>query len=366
MTATERPVSTTGGWGTTQPSDHARLMIAFSICLIVTASPSRISSTHEASHGAGHRRPVNSGKLFVACSWRIASSQRSRKTRSFQSGMRLPSGQPLWQNGTPHSMQRAPWSASSRSLRWRTNSLKSWTRSDGSRSGTPTRWIFRKAPSSPIERHLLGTEEPLAAGGHRAARGLLLLALELLEHAAVVLGEDLDELRHQVVEAVEHPLPHGRAGALDVLGDQVAHLDGVGLVHRREVLDDRRVDLGAERAVLVEDEGQAAAHAGREVAPRRAEDARAPAGHVLAAVVADRLDDGGRARVAHAEALAGHAAEERLAARRPVQRDVADDDVLLGGERRVLVRAHGQRAARQALAAVVVGVAEQRERHAGR
>jgi hypothetical protein len=53
-------------------------MIAFSICLIVTASPSRISSTQDASHGAGHRRPVNSGKLFVACSWRIASRQRPR------------------------------------------------------------------------------------------------------------------------------------------------------------------------------------------------------------------------------------------------------------------------------------------------
>ncbi len=77
-TATERPVSTTGGCGTTQPSAHARSMIVFSICLIVTASPSLISSTHDASHGAGHSRPVNSGKLFVACSWAIASSQRSR------------------------------------------------------------------------------------------------------------------------------------------------------------------------------------------------------------------------------------------------------------------------------------------------
>src|SRR3954451_22952430 len=255
--------------------------------------------------------------------------------------MRLPSGQPLWQNGTPHSMQRTPCSASSRSLRWRTNSLKSCTRSLGSRSGTPTRWIFRNAPSSPIERHLLGAEEPLAAGGHRAPRGLLLLALELLEHAAVVLGEDLDELRHELVEALEHAAADGRAGALDVLGDQVAHLDGVGLVHRRDVLDERGIDLGAERAVLVEHEGQAAAHARREVAPGRAEDQRAPAGHVLAAVVADRLDDGGRARVAHAEALAGHPAEERLAARRAVERDVADDDVLLRGEGGRLVRTHG-------------------------
>ncbi len=109
-------------------------MIAFSICLIETASPSRISSTHDASHGAGHSRPVNSGKLFVAWSWRMASSQRPRYTRSFQSGMRLPSGQPLWQNGTPHSMQRAPCADSSSSERWARNSRKGCcaTRSAGS------------------------------------------------------------------------------------------------------------------------------------------------------------------------------------------------------------------------------------------
>ena len=77
-TATLRPVSRLGGSGVTQPSSQARSMIEFSICLIVTASPSRISSTQAASHGAGHSRPVNSGKLFVACSWRIASCQRSR------------------------------------------------------------------------------------------------------------------------------------------------------------------------------------------------------------------------------------------------------------------------------------------------
>jgi len=76
-TATACPVSERGGLGLTQPSCKARLMIEFSICLIVTASPSRISSTQAASHGAGHRRPVNSGKLLVACSCSIASCQRS-------------------------------------------------------------------------------------------------------------------------------------------------------------------------------------------------------------------------------------------------------------------------------------------------
>src|SRR4051812_30103841 len=115
--------------------------------------------------------------------------------------MRFPSGQPLWQNGTPHSMQRAPCSASSRSPRWSTNSLKSPMRSCGSRSGTPTRWTFRKAPSSPTVDH-----EPFAGGRHR---GLLLLGGELLEHALVVGREDLDELRRQRLPLVEDALADG-------------------------------------------------------------------------------------------------------------------------------------------------------------
>src|SRR4051812_12631603 len=263
-------------------------------------------------------------------------------------------------------MQRAPCSASSVSGRCSTNSLKSFTRSSGDRSGTPTRWIFKKAPSSPIERHLLPRVEALPAGRDGLLRRLLLFLRELLEHAAVVLREDLDELRRQLVPLVGDALADRRSGARPGLGHAGAPLDPVALAHGPEVLDPGRVDLRAERPVLVEHEGKAAAHARAEVAPGRPEDDDAPAGHVLAAMVADLLDDGDRARVAHAEALARDAAEERLALRRAVQRDVADDDVLLGAVRRALRRPHGERAARQTLAAVVVRVAEQRERHARR
>ena len=52
-------------------------------------------STHAVSHGAGQMRPVNSGKLLVACSDRIASRQRPFYTRSFHVGIRLFSGQPV-------------------------------------------------------------------------------------------------------------------------------------------------------------------------------------------------------------------------------------------------------------------------------
>ena len=72
--------------------------------------------------------------------------------------------------------------------------------------------------------------------------------------------------------------------------------------------------------------------------PVGAENHGAPAGHVFAAVIADAFDDGLGAAVAHAEPLGRAAAEERAAARRAVQRDVADEDVLLGLERRDLRR----------------------------
>ena len=72
---------------------------------MVTAS-ALIPITHAVSHGAGHRRPVNSGKLFVACSRAIASSLSPRHIKSFHSGIKFPSGQPSWQNGIPQSIQR--------------------------------------------------------------------------------------------------------------------------------------------------------------------------------------------------------------------------------------------------------------------
>ena len=104
-TATVRPDKAAGGSGTTQPDANARSMISTSTCLIVTGS-ALIPSTQAASHGAGQSRPVNSGKLLVACSRSAASCQSCRQTRSFHSGIRLPSGQPLWQNGMPQSMHR--------------------------------------------------------------------------------------------------------------------------------------------------------------------------------------------------------------------------------------------------------------------
>src|SRR3954466_7968590 len=249
-------------------------------------------------------------------------------------------------------------------------------RSSGSRYGTPTRWIFRKAPSSPTPSlpvafaHVRGAEDVdgLAlelVGARRGAVGRRSLGGGALgAHPLVVGREDLHEALQQVVPLLEHAPGDRRAGALGVLGDERAALDRVTLVERLELVAHRRVDARRERPVLVEDECQAAAHAGGEVAPRRPEDDDAPAGHVLAAVVADALDDGARPGVAHGEALTGEAAREELAARCAVEDGVADDDVLLGAVRGTVGRQDRERSARQALAGVVVGVAMEAEAHA--
>ena len=93
-----------------------------------------------------------------------------------------------------------------------------------------------------------------------------------------------------------------------------------------------RIAAPLERLVRIEHVRDAAAHARREVPAGPAEHDDPAAGHVFAAVIADAFDDGERAAVAHREAFAGDAAEVRLAAGRAVERDVADEDVVLGDE----------------------------------
>uniref|UniRef100_A0A6B0U6S1 Putative secreted protein n=1 Tax=Ixodes ricinus TaxID=34613 RepID=A0A6B0U6S1_IXORI len=85
-------------------------MIAHSMFLMVTAG-SLMPSTQAPSQGAGHTRPVNSGKLLVWRSWARASFQSCLNTRSFHLGIMFPRGQPWddWQKGTPHSMHLAAW-----------------------------------------------------------------------------------------------------------------------------------------------------------------------------------------------------------------------------------------------------------------
>ena len=81
-------------------------------------------------------------------------------------------------------------------------------------------------------------------------------------------------------------------------------------------------------------------------------------------MVADALHNGGSAGITHAEALAGRAGDERAPARRAVERNIADDDVVGRLKRAGPIRKDDQSAAGKSLAEVVVAVALERKRYA--
>ena len=124
------------------------------------------------------------------------------------------------------------------------------------------------------------------------------------------------------------------------------------------------LQFSEERVVRIPHVSDAATHAGREVATGWTEDHDAAAGHVFAAVVADAFDHGMRTAVADGEPLGGAAADECFAARRAVQRDVADDDVVFGHKARFGGRIDDDAAAGKALADVIVRVADEFQRDA--
>mmetsp|Transcript_29811 Transcript_29811/g.51463 ORF Transcript_29811/g.51463 Transcript_29811/m.51463 type:complete len:1285 (+) Transcript_29811:323-4177(+) len=212
-----------------------------------------------------------------------------------------------------------------------------------------------------------GGGPPPWSGRHLAVALLPLSGGPLQQHPLVVVREHLDELLHRALKVRQHVRGHRRPRVrlvlLDVAPELGLVLVGLDLLqaHQPQVAP---VGEGAVRVVHV---GDAPAHARGEVPPGGAQHHRAAPGHVLAAVVAHALHHGQRARVAHAEPLAGLAPEEGLAGRGPVQAHVAHDHVVLRHEalrQRGRLRVDGDLAAAEALAHVVVGVAVDLEVHA--
>src|SRR5436309_2377091 len=215
-TATRLPVLRGATSGATHPSSHAWSMMCFSMFLIVTGL-SLMLRTHASSHGAGQMRPVNSGKLFVEWSRSIAARQRPRYTRSFQSGMMFPSGQPLWQKGMPQSMQRAPWR-----LRTSSGVRSSNSRQCFSRSGTGCLWTFSRSNSrKPVILPMLRAHAscPLLGSDRREACGVGVEVL-LGEHLPVLDRHDPDEVRDRLLPAREEPPGDRRVRVVVVTLDQ--------------------------------------------------------------------------------------------------------------------------------------------------
>jgi hypothetical protein len=143
--------------------------------------------------------------------------------------------------------------------------------------------------------------------------------------------------------------------------DERAQLERRGGVEQRR-LDELGVQSDVQHAVRIPDVRTTPGHPGREVASHRAEHDHGPVRHVLAAVVADTLDDGDGTRVAHREALAGTARAIELSAGRSVEDGVAH-------EARFRCSPRGRRdddaTAAHALADVVVRLAFEVELDAG-
>src|SRR5207237_8371346 len=127
----------------------------------------------------------------------------------------------------------------------------------------------------------------------------------------------------------------------------------------RPQFDHSHVAALGEIALLVKHIGDAARHAGGEVAPRFADNDDDAASHVFAAMVADAFDDGDDAGIAHREALAGDTGEIGLALGGAIGHRVADDDRFGSYDVGLFRRADDDEAAHHALAELAVGGADQ-------
>ncbi len=216
---------------------------------------------------------------------------------------------------------------------------------------------------------------------------------KLGEGAAIFDRHDLLELRQIGREVLQDGLRLARVRVVRVTRDQRVQAFGILFAHvdhdapdgnrdvaalLRQLL--QRARIGGQRfelhhvlvqpafeiALLVEHVGDAARHAGREIAPRRAEHDDDAAGHIFAAVIAGAFDDRIGAGVPDGEALARDAAEIAFARDGAIEHRIADDDAFFRRDAGFRIGPHDQLAARKTLADIVVAFADQIERHAMR
>ena len=144
--------------------------------------------------------------------------------------------------------------------------------------------------------------------------------------------------------------------------DQAPQVGNVGGIFDALKLNGLGIAPGIEAALRIPDIGDPPGHAGGEIPPGRTQNHRAPAGHVLAAMIAHAFDDRLGAAVANAETLGRTSPEEGPSAGGAIEGDVADDDVLLGYEGALPGWVDDQPATGQPLADVIVAVAFEFER----
>src|SRR5215210_3332490 len=141
-----------------------------------------------------------------------------------------------------------------------------------------------------------------------------------------------------------------------------AQLVSVRLIGHRLEQDRLAVDLAGELALRIIDERGAVGHARAEVGAGRAENDNQAAGHVLATVVANALDNRRGAAVADTEALSSATGREQSAPGRAVEDRIAGDRLwrVEWSRRR---GPDGNLAAGHSFADVVIGLAFEIEAH---
>mmetsp|Transcript_43010 Transcript_43010/g.103696 ORF Transcript_43010/g.103696 Transcript_43010/m.103696 type:complete len:308 (-) Transcript_43010:3745-4668(-) len=118
-----------------------------------------------------------------------------------------------------------------------------------------------------------------------------------------------------------------------------------------------------ELTLRIEDPRDTPAHACSKIGAGLTQDHHTSTCHVLASVVTNSLDDHPGAGVSDGETLGGDPAEEGQAAGCSVHAHVADNDVLLGIERRIAWGVHDDGTSRQPLSSVIVGITLELQHH---
>src|SRR3954464_15373005 len=186
------------------------------------------------------------------------------------------------------------------------------------------------------------------------------------QHALVVARHDLDEPALLLAPAREQPRRDAAARVANMRVEHALHrLHIVGGEQRLELYE-LLVAPGDEGAVVVEHIRDASAHSSSEVSSGAADHQDTARSHVLTAVVTHTLDHRHRTAVADGEPLAGNSRDVGFAARGAIQTDVADDDVLVGGEGRRRRRVDDQLASGQTLAPEIVRITLYRQSDAAR
>ena len=181
--------------------------------------------------------------------------------------------------------------------------------------------------------------------------------VEVAEHGLVIGGEDFDEVGQLGIPILQDPCRDGGAGPGRVRLDQRLERRLLIVIFQRRQFHRAHVAESGEGVSRVVDIGDATGHAGGEVATGRSEHDGLTARHILTGMVAHALDDHVGPRVADAETFAGGPANIGVPAGRTEEADIADDGVGFGHEGGAFVGVDAERAAGEALAEVVVGIA---------